>query len=116
MFGIDSPSGYAEVAPGIRIKAVARGESVLMTKFAMGAGAKLPPHAHPHEQIGCLVSGRIVLRIGGSSREMRPGDSWCVPSNAEHGADVLEDSVAIEVFSPIRADYLKYLNPADIAE
>lgn len=116
MFGIDSPEGYAEAAEGIRIKTVVRGESVLMTKFAMSAGAKLPSHAHPHEQIGYLLSGRIVLRIGESAREMGPGDSWCVPSGVAHRADVIEESVALEVFSPAREDYLKYLNEADIAE
>jgi len=35
-----------------------------------------------------------------------PGDSWCVPSGVAHGAEILEDSVVIEVFSPIREDYL----------
>jgi quercetin dioxygenase-like cupin family protein len=38
--------------------------------------------------------------------ELQPGDSWCIPGGAEHEAQVLEDSVAIEVFSPIREDYL----------
>ncbi len=37
---------------------------------------------------------------------MEPGDSWNVPANIEHGAEILADSVAIEVFSPVREDYL----------
>jgi quercetin dioxygenase-like cupin family protein len=116
MFGLDSPEGFHEAVPGIRLKTIARGESVLMTKFFMSAGAKLPPHDHPNEQIGYLLSGRITLRIGDSSRDVRPGDSWCVPSGVAHRADIVEDSTALEIFSPIRADYLDYLNEADIVE
>ena len=37
---------------------------------------------------------------------MAPGDSWSIPGGMPHGAEVLEDSVAIEVFSPVRDDYL----------
>ena len=36
----------------------------------------------------------------------KPGDSWCIPGNVEHRAEVAQDSVAIEVFSPVREDYL----------
>jgi quercetin dioxygenase-like cupin family protein len=46
------------------------------------------------------------LSIGADTHDVRPGDSWCVPGGVEHGVDVLEDSVAIEVFSPVREDYL----------
>ena len=39
-------------------------------------------------------------------KDLMAGDSWCIPSGVEHGAEILEDSVAIEVFSPVREDYL----------
>jgi quercetin dioxygenase-like cupin family protein len=116
MFGIDSQEGYREAATGIRIKTLARGESVLMSKFSLRAGAKLPLHSHPNEQIGYLLSGRIVLYIGNAMREIKPGDSWCVPSCAPHRADIVEDSFALEIFSPVREDYLEYLNPNDVAD
>ena len=116
MFGLDSPKGYQDSIPGIRIKTIARGESVLMSKFSMSAGAQLPSHSHPNEQIGYLLSGRIRLYVGESSRDLGPGDSWCVPSGVSHRADILEDSFALEIFSPVRADYLKYLNTEDVIE
>ena len=43
---------------------------------------------------------------GGETRDAGPGDRWCIPGGVEHGAGVLEDSVAVEVFSPVREDYL----------
>ncbi|MGO8694886.1 MAG: cupin domain-containing protein [Rectinemataceae bacterium] len=115
MFGLHSTKGYHEIVPGIEIKTIAHGESVLMTQFSMEAGAKLPDHSHPNEQIGYLVTGCIRFHIGDSSRELGSGCSWCVPSGIAHSVDILEDSVAIEIFSPVRTDYLKFVNPPDIA-
>ncbi len=108
MFNEHSDEGYHEVAPGISIKTVAYGERTLMAEFRLARGATLPEHSHPHEQTGYLVSGSMVLRIDGQARELAPGDAWTVPPDAPHGADIIEDSVAVEVFSPVREDYLKY--------
>jgi quercetin dioxygenase-like cupin family protein len=47
------------------------------------------------------------LIIGAQEFEAGPGDSWCIPGGAEHSAQILEDTVAIEVFSPVRDDYLE---------
>lgn len=77
-----------------------------MTEFRLRKGSVLPRHAHPHEQTGYLVQGHLRLRIGTETFEVRPGDSWCIPGGVEHGAQILEDSVAVEVFSPVREDYL----------
>jgi quercetin dioxygenase-like cupin family protein len=52
------------------------------------------------------VKGRIRLSIGTEEYDVRPGDSWCIPDGVEHGARIVEDSVAVEVFSPVREDYL----------
>ena len=77
-----------------------------MTEFRLRKGAVLPRHAHPHEQTGYLVRGHIRLCIGDEEHDVRAGDSWCIPGGIEHSANILEDSVAIEVFSPVRDDYL----------
>ena len=77
-----------------------------MAEFLLNRGSILPVHAHPYEQTGYLVKGRLRLRIGEQELEVGPGDAWCIPLNVEHGAQVLEDSVAVEVFSPVREDYL----------
>ena len=63
-------------------------------------------HSHPHEQTGYLVKGRLRLRIGTREYEAQTGDSWCIPGGVEHGTEVIEDSIALEVFSPVRHDYL----------
>jgi len=99
-------SGYKQVLPGIRLKTLVYGEKTLVSEFRMEAQSVLPQHAHPHEQTGYLVEGRIRLTIGQQTFEADPGDSWCIPGNVGHSAEILEKSVAIEVFSPVREDYL----------
>jgi quercetin dioxygenase-like cupin family protein len=106
MFEKRSATEYQAALEGIESKTLVHGEKTLMTEFRLRKGSVLPRHSHPHEQTGYLVSGRIRLFIGAEEYDAVVGDSWCIPGGVEHGADILEDSVAIEVFSPIRDDYL----------
>ena len=69
-------------------------------------GGIVPSHQHPHEQTGYLVSGNIRLTIGDDPFEVVPGDSWCIPSKIEHSVEIKEDAVMVEVFSPVREEYL----------
>jgi len=59
-----------------------------------------------HEQTGTLISGRLRFNVDGEIFDAELGDSWCLPGGVEHAAEALEDSVVIEVFSPVREDYL----------
>jgi len=106
MFHKRESSGYRQAVQGVYIKTLAYGEKTLLTEFKLEAGHLLPRHAHVEEQTGYLVSGSIELTIGDKTYVAEPGDSWCIPANVEHGARVFSDSVAIEVFSPVRKDYL----------
>lgn len=106
MFKKNSQDGYAEVLPGIGLKTLVHGENTLMAEFVLQKGSQLPRHCHPHEQTGYLVKGHMRLAIGSETFAVMPGDSWCIPGEVEHAAEVVEDSVAIEVFSPVREDYL----------
>jgi quercetin dioxygenase-like cupin family protein len=105
MFYKRSDAGYKKVLEGIRLKALAHGEKMLLAEFRLEKGSQLPRHTHVHEQTGYLVTGSMRLTIGDETFEMEPGDSWNVPSNVAHQAEILADSVAIEVFSPVREDY-----------
>ena len=104
--GKASEEGYVKVVEGIERKTLVFGKSTLMTEFRLKKGSILPSHKHPHEQTGYLVSGQIVLIVEGQKHNMAPGDSWAISGDVEHAGEVLEDSVAVEIFSPIREDYL----------
>jgi len=106
LFTKNSPDGYNEPMPGIKIKTICHGEKTLMVEFILKAGSELPLHTHPHEQTGYLIMGNIRLNIDGKEHDVKTGDSWCIPGDVEHGAKILENSVAVEVFSPVREDLL----------
>lgn len=116
MFGKASREGYRELLEGVRIKTLVHGEHTTMAEFRMRAGARLPLHSHVHEQTGYLVSGCFRLSVEGRSRLLRPGDSWCVPSHVPHEAEVLEDCLLMEVFSPRREEYLAYARAEDLED
>lgn len=107
MFCKSDCNGYREVLPGISMKTLVHGERTLMTEFQLKKGSILPSHEHMHEQTGYLVSGKMILSIGNTAYEVISGDSWNIPGGVPHCAEVLEDSVAIEVFSPRRDEYLQ---------
>jgi len=100
-----SDQGYINLLDGIKRKTMVYGDNTMLVEFRLGGGKALPSHKHPQEQTGYLVSGYIILTIDGQPLHMKPGDSWSIPGNVEHDALILEDSVAIEVFSPVREDY-----------
>ena len=111
MFAKTSDDGFVPALPGIERKTLVHGRHTLATEFRMKAGSVLPSHSHPHEQTGYLVTGHIRLTIADQHFDALPGASWCIPPNAPHGAEILEDTVAIEIFSPIREDYLPAERP-----
>lgn len=98
--------GYYSQVKGIEQKTLVYGERTLLAEFLLKEGSVVPEHAHPYEQTGYLVSGHMVFIVGNARHDFMAGDSWCIPMNVEHGAEVLEDSVVVEVFSPVREDYL----------
>ena len=106
MYRQGNENDYKDVLEKIQKKTLVYGDRTLMAEFRLEHGADLPRHSHPHEQTGYLVSGKIELSIGDETHQVKPGDSWCIAGGVEHKATVLEDSVAIEVFSPVREDYI----------
>lgn len=81
-------------------------QKTLLCEFHLEKGHRLPLHHHPYEQTGFLLSGKLNFRIGEEWFRAEPGDSWSIPENVQHEVEVLEDSVVMELFSPIRPDYL----------
>ncbi len=106
MFQKHSKEGYIKALPGVNRKTLVYGEKTLLAEFILTKGSMIPEHAHPYEQTGYLVKGKLRFTIGSEIIDAEPGDSWCIPSDKIHGAEVLEDSLAIEMFSPVREDYL----------
>ena len=66
-------------------------------KTRLAAGDRVKMHTHTEEESGYLLTGYIVLTIGGTDYEMHTGDAWRIPGGVPHGTRVIEDSVAAEI-------------------
>ena len=106
MFRKKNTGESKQLMEGIELTTLVHGEKTLMGQFKIARGSAIPSHSHPHEQTGFLVSGKVRFNVDGEKMDAEAGDSWCLPGNVEHSAEALEDSVIIEVFSPVREDYL----------
>ena len=101
-----SDEGFVQMLEGVTRQGLALGEKTHMVKFFFAKGCAVPVHSHSHEQTGYLIKGKIVLTIDGVEYDIDEGDSWSIGGNVSHGAASTEDSIAVEVFSPLREDYL----------
>ena len=106
MFCKKDSKASRQLVEGVELTTLVHGDKTLMGQFKIAKGADVPTHSHPHEQTGFMVSGKLRFNVAGDITEAEPGDSWCISGDVEHSAEALEDSVVIEIFSPVREDYL----------
>jgi quercetin dioxygenase-like cupin family protein len=82
------------------------GERVSLSLLDLEAGAIVPEHAHENEQVGVLLGGSVTFTIGGETRELRRGSTWCIRAHVPHSVVVgSEGALIVEVFSPAREDW-----------
>ena len=110
MFEKRKPGGQSEIVKGIHLKTLVYGDKTLMTEVLLEKGAVIPTHGHPHEQTGYLISGQMEFIVDGEPIMAYPGDSWSIAGDVPHSATAIEETLVIEVFSPVREDYLPYYN------
>lgn len=82
------------------------GEEMTLAQITLGAGAAVPEHAHPNEQIATVLSGRLRFVVGGEARELGAGESVLIAGGVPHRVDALEDSIVLDVFAPRREDWI----------
>lgn len=92
--------------PGITRKLVTAGEKTMAVRITMANGSTVDIHTHPHEQVGFVLSGALHMTIGDETQLIKPGDSYAILPNVPHGALAAEDSVVVDIFAPIREEYL----------
>ncbi len=90
---------------GIKMKVIT-GTKAQMVLFQIDPHTEFPPHMHPHEQMGTVLAGALLLKIGKSEKILKPGDAYIVPPNTEHSAKTFnKTTVVLDVFSPPREEY-----------
>ena len=92
------------VIPGFHGKFIHSGQMSFVL-WRLEAGAVLPEHAHPHEQVVHVHSGELEMTVDGETTSCGPGTVLVIPSGARHEGRVLSDASVMDVFSPVREDY-----------
>jgi quercetin dioxygenase-like cupin family protein len=87
------------------------GERMMLAQVYLEKGCIVPRHSHENEQITWIVEGALRFWIGADGAEevvVRAGEVLHIPSNVPHMAEALEDTLDVDIFSPIRQDWLDH--------
>ena len=86
---------------------IVTGEREMLSQIYLKKGALVPMHSHESEQMTYVLQGALRYVIDGEEITVREGEVLHIPSGVEHQAEALEDTFELDVFSPIRADWLE---------
>src|SRR5215475_14495642 len=93
------------LSPTIARKIVT-GEKAMVAQVFLAKGAVVPEHHHESEQITYILEGALKFEIGGKEIVVAKGQVLRIPSFVPHRAVALEDTLDLDIFSPIRQDWL----------
>lgn len=96
-----------QAGEGTTRKVLSYSKDMMLCELHFEKGAVGAVHAHPHEQIGYIVSGRLIYQEEGKlDKELGTGDCYQVAPNVRHGVKILEPTVLIDIFTPMREDFV----------
>jgi quercetin dioxygenase-like cupin family protein len=83
------------------------GDGLTVARFELARGGLVPRHAHMNEQVSCVLSGALKFRFDEREIVVRAGEVVQIPGMVHHEVEVLEDSIVMDVFSPVRRDWIE---------
>lgn len=83
------------------------GKQLTLARLLMRKGLVTEEHSHPHEQFAYVLEGALKFTVNGQEQIVRSGEVICIPPNALHNAEALEDTINLDLFSPARTDWEK---------
>jgi quercetin dioxygenase-like cupin family protein len=98
---------WEQVGEGVRRKIMSYDEKLMVVKVEFETGGVGSLHQHHHSQITHIESGEFEVQIGDEKKLLKAGDAFMIPSNMMHGAVCKKAGVLIDVFSPMREDFIK---------
>ena len=82
-------------------------ENMTFVYWDVAEGSPLPAHSHPHEQVINMFEGQFEIRItDGETRVLGPGDVYVIPGGAEHSGQAITRCRILDVFQPVREEYV----------
>lgn len=103
----DDEIPWETVDDKIKRKVMSYNNELMLVKVAFQKGGIGTTHKHPHLQISYIASGVFEITVDGEIRTLKEGDVYFIPSDILHGAICLEEGILIDVFNPMREDFLK---------
>lgn len=103
----DQMLAWEQVNELVQRKIMAYDDSLMLVKADFKKGGIGPIHHHYHSQITHVESGVFEVTIGDETKVLKAGDCFIIPPNVPHGAVALEAGLLVDVFSPMREDFIK---------
>ena len=95
-----------DLGGGVSRRVLAHTEQLMVVEVHFEAGSAGSVHTHPHCQNTYVLSGRFRFTVDGEPVDVGPGDTLAFPSNVPHGTLCLEKGVLLDMFAPMREDFL----------
>ena len=96
-----------DLGSGVMRKVLSYSRNLMACELTFEKGAVGAAHSHPHEQIGYIISGRLVYQEAGQADKiLETGDTYYVAPNVVHGVQILEDTKLLDIFTPMREDFV----------
>lgn len=83
------------------------GQTMTVARLELKKGASVPEHSHHNEQITNLERGRMRFVLAGKETMLEAGQALHIPAHVPHSAEVIEDAVVVDLFSPPREDWIR---------
>jgi len=106
-FLLDKNQEWEVVGEGVKRKIMGYDDKIMLVKVEFDKGGIGYKHEHHHSQVTYVESGEFDFSIGDETRTVKGGDSVYIPPHVLHGAICTEKGILIDVFSPIREDFME---------
>ena len=83
------------------------GQNITLAQLFLKKGCIVPEHRHLSEQISFIVTGRLHFTLEGREVIRTSNQLICIPSHVPHSVEAIEDTLAYDIFSPIREDWIR---------
>ena len=108
MFTENKTVSPTDLGGGVKRKILSYSNNLMTVELTFPKGATGARHSHPHEQIGYIVSGSLIYQEEGQEDKiLHTGDTYYVAPNIVHGVEILEDTKLLDIFTPMREDFLR---------
>ena len=88
-------------------KQTIHGERITVARVHLAKGAVVPRHSHSNEQISMPERGKVRFMFDDGDQLVESGQVLTIPPNMAHAVEALEDSIVVDLFSPIREDWIR---------